>query len=249
MRTGSWGKISSVPTYVVIHGAGDVGASWDLVAAELRERGHRVIAPDLPCEDPAAGISAYADAVVAAVGERHSEPAAAAANGDGEQLVVVAHSLGGFTAPLVCERLGADLLVLVTAMVPLPGETAGEWWETSGFNAAAGDLDMSDETATFLHDVPERLAKLTLLSGRDQAAAAMEEPFPLDAWPDVPTRFLLARDDRFFPAAWMRDLVRERLGIEPDEIGGSHGLYLSRPAELAQRLEAMRADTAARAGG
>jgi pimeloyl-ACP methyl ester carboxylesterase len=66
----------------------------------------------------------------------------------------------------------------------------------------------------------------------------MQEPWPLDAWPDVPTRFLLCRDDRFFPASFLRRVARERLGITPDEIDGGHCVALSRPVELADRLEA-----------
>lgn len=68
------------------------------------------------------------------------------------------------------------------------------------------------------------------------AMVPFEAPWPLDAWPDVPTRFLLCRDDRFFPAEFPRRVVRERLGIEPDEMDGGHPPALSRPHELAQRL-------------
>jgi pimeloyl-ACP methyl ester carboxylesterase len=80
-----------------------------------------------------------------------------------------------------------------------------------------------------------------LRRGRDQSATPTQEPWPLRAWPDVPTRFLLCRDDRLFPAEFMRRVVRERLGITPDEIDGSHCVALSRPKELADRLEAYRA--------
>jgi len=66
----------------------------------------------------------------------------------------------------------------------------------------------------------------------------MREPWPLAAWPDVPTRFLLCRDDRFFPTAFLRRVAEERLGITPDEIDGGHCVALSRPVELADRLEA-----------
>ena len=58
----------------------------------------------------------------------------------------------------------------------------------------------------------------------------------LESWPKVPTRILLCRDDRLFPADWLRGDVQKRLGIEPDEIDGGHCVALSRPAELAQRL-------------
>jgi len=147
----------------------------------------------------------------------------------------VAHSLGGFTAPLVCSRAAADLLVLVAGMVPLPGETAEEWWVATEHPGGP-----EDPIAAFLHDVPPDLAAQALANGRDQAAAPMREPWPLDAWPDVPTRYLLCRDDRFFPADWTRQMVRTRLGLTPDEIGGGHCPFLSRPDELAERLAAYR---------
>jgi hypothetical protein len=62
----------------------------------------------LPSEDDAAGWSEYADSVVEAV------------DGAGE-VVLVAESMGGFTAPIVCTRRQVDLLVLLNAMIPMPG--------------------------------------------------------------------------------------------------------------------------------
>jgi len=217
-------------TYVLIHGAADVASNWDMVSAALRGRGHDVVAVDLPCEDESAGLSDYADTVVEAIGER-------------TDLVVVAHSLGGFTAPLVCDRVETDLLILVSGMIPSPGEKASDWWANSGYDEAAGpqDFDRDDEVALFLQDVPPEVAAEALAKGRDQAAAPMLEPWPLDAWPDVPTRYLLCRDDRMHPAAWLRKVVRDRLGITADELDGGHCPYLSRPEELADRLDAYRA--------
>jgi pimeloyl-ACP methyl ester carboxylesterase len=81
------------------------------------------------------------------------------------------------------------------------------------------------------------VAAVALTKGQDQSGGPMAAPWPLDAWPDVPTRFLLARDDRVFPAEFQRRVVRERLGFVPDEMPGSHGVALSRPRELADRLE------------
>jgi hypothetical protein len=214
-------------TFVIVHGAGDVAASWDGVTAELRERGHAVVAADLPCDDESARWGDYADVLAEAAGEP-------------EHVAVVAHSLGGFTAPLLCGRLPVELLVLVAGMVPAPGETGLDWWTATGHEQAlreAGGDDL-DERELFLHDVPAPLALEALARGRDQARAPMLEPWPLDRWPDVPTRYLLCRQDRFFPAAFVRRMVRERLGIVPDEMDGGHAPYLSRPIELAYRLEA-----------
>jgi len=215
----------------LIHGAGDSAFYWHLLAPELRERGHDVVAMDLPCDDESAGLSEYTDTVVEAIGDR-------------TELVLVAQSFGGFIAPLVCARVPVELIVLVAGMVPLPGERGEDWFANTGYESAAREQDVHDdsEIAVFYHDVPPELAAEALSRGRDQAEAPGLEPWPLDAWPDVPTRYLLCRDDRFFPAEWMRGVVRERLGITPDEIDGGHCPALSRPRELAERLEAYRAE-------
>ena len=224
-------------TYVLIHGASSDSWYWHLVVPELRAYGHDVVAPDLPSDDDSAGMSEYADTVVDAIGDR-------------TDLVVVAQSLGGFTAALVCERVPVTLLILVAAMVPLPGESPGEWWTNTGWEEARrekarrdgrsvdGDFDVLSE---FFHDVPPDVVAEAFARGeRMQSRAPFTKPWPLTALPDVPTRFLLCRDDRFFPAEFMRRVVQERLNITPDEIDGGHLPALSRPKELAQRLDAYR---------
>ena len=54
------------------------------------------------------------------------------------------------------------MLVFVNAMIPLPGETAGAWWEHTGAIKArmaaaesAGYSTDFDLQTYFLHDVPE----------------------------------------------------------------------------------------------
>jgi pimeloyl-ACP methyl ester carboxylesterase len=218
-----------VATYVLIHGSGDSAFYWHLLTPELRQLGHDVVAPDLPCEDESAGLTEYADTVVEAIGDR-------------TDLIVVAQSSGGFTAPLVCDRLPVELMVLVAGMIPLPGEKGDDWSANTGFNEAArrSGVDYGDEIAVFYQDVPNELAEEAMRHARRQADKPGHEPWPLDSWPEVPTRYLLCRDDRFFPADWMRGIVRERLGIVPDEIDGGHCPALSRPRELAERLDAYR---------
>jgi pimeloyl-ACP methyl ester carboxylesterase len=213
-------------TYVLIHGAGDVGWYWHLVEAELRARGHDVVAPDLPCEDDSAGLPEYADAVIEAIGDRTG-------------LVVVAQSLGAFTAPLVCGRVAVDLLVLVAPMIPAPGEAPADYWTNTRYEDEVRE-SYDDEIALFYQDVPPELAAEALKRGRRQSEVRMHEPSPLRAWPDVPTRVLLCRDDRLFPPPFLRRVAEDRLGITPDEIDGGHTPALSRPRKLAERLEAYR---------
>ena len=69
---------------------------------------------------------------------------------------------------------------------------------------------------------------------------AVAAPQRLAAWPDVPTRVLVGRDDRLFPADFQRRVARERLGIEADEIDGGHLVALSEPELVVERFEAYR---------
>ncbi|HYI46802.1 MAG TPA: alpha/beta fold hydrolase, partial [Actinomycetota bacterium] len=82
-------------TYVLIHGAGSDSWYWHLVVPDLRDRGHDVVAVDLPFTDDSAGLAEYTDVVVDAIGDR-------------ADLILVAQSMGGFTAPLVCDRKPVD---------------------------------------------------------------------------------------------------------------------------------------------
>jgi pimeloyl-ACP methyl ester carboxylesterase len=162
----------------------------------------------------------------------------AASGGTG--LVVVAQSLGGFTAPLVCDRVPVELLILVAPMIPAPGEAPAGYWSATGYADEVREQH-DGVIAWFYQDVPPELAAEALKRSRGQSEARMGEPSPLRAWPDVPTRVLICRDDRMFPPGFLRRVARERLGITPDEIDGGHTPALSRPHELADRLEAYAA--------
>lgn len=203
-------------TFALVHGGGGSAWDWHLVAAELRDRGHDPVAVDLPCEDGSAGWSEHVDAVVQAIGTRRD-------------IVVVGHSLGGFTAPLVCTRVTVDLLVLVAAMIPSPGEVFADWWANADYH----DSGLDD---VFYHDVPPELAAEARRRERDESSKALQEPWPLETWPDTPTRYVLCREDRMFPEPWARRHARQRLGIDADEMSGGHYVSLSRPHALVDRL-------------
>jgi pimeloyl-ACP methyl ester carboxylesterase len=215
-------------TFALIHGAGDVGWYWHLLETELRGRGHDTVAPDLPCEDDAAGLPEYANAVLDAIGDQ-------------QHVVVVGQSLGCFTAPLVCDQVATDLLVLLAPMIPAPGDAPASYWTSTGYDRE--DIERYDDPIDlFYQDVPRELAAEALRKGRAQSEARMGERWPLDAWPNVMTRVLLCRDDRLFPARFIRRVARQRLGILPDEIDGGHCPALSRPKELADKLVSFISD-------
>ena len=211
-------------TFVLVPGAGGNASYWYRLVPELERLGHRALAVDLPSADPDAGLAAYADAVVTAV--------RTAPGNSPEPVVLVASSLSGLVAPLVCDRVPVRLLVLLNAMVPSPGETGGAWW------ANTGHRDPGDTTEAFFSDVPADVAAAAQAEPFEQTDRIFDDPWPLDRWPDVPTRVLAGRDDRFFPLEFQRRVAADRLGLPVDEVPGGHLVALSRPVELAARLVA-----------
>lgn len=212
-------------TFVLIHGGGGSAWDWHLLVPELTRRGHDVVVPELPIERPSAGFAEFRDTVVDAIGDR----------GD---LVVVGHSYGAFTAPLIAGTLPVRMIVLLTPMIPAPGETPADWWDNTGHRSTDG----LSEQEQFYNGVPPGIVAQAAAHGRDQVSAEWDQPWPLDAWPDVPTKVLIAREDRFFPADFQRRVAADRLGTTPDEIEGGHAVALGGPASLADRLTAYLSD-------
>src|SRR5262249_26035671 len=162
--------------------------------------------------------------------------------------VLVAQSLAGFTAPLVCTQVPVALLVLLNAMIPNSGETPGEWWRNTRHDAAKREQNRRDGRPAdaafdplidFFHDVPQPVIEEARAQGEPrQSASVFASPCTFVSWPAVATRVLVAHDDRFLPADFQRRVARERLGISADEMPGGHLVALSQPEELAARLGA-----------
>jgi pimeloyl-ACP methyl ester carboxylesterase len=220
--------------HVLIPGAGGRAWYWHLVAPRLRARGHRAIPVELPADDDTKGLPDYAQAVLDAVGTA------------GDDVVVVAASLGAFTAPLVVEPLRATAVVLVNPMIPRPGETPGAWWGDTGAVEArsvhASHLGLPtefDPRIHLLHDVPPDVLATSTPKG-EQSRRPFRDACTFSAWPAA-TTVISARDDRFFPLEFQQQLARDRLGIEPVVIAGGHLVALSQPDDLAAAILAATA--------
>jgi len=219
-----------VTLFALVPGAGGIAWYWHRVVPLLEQAGHEACAVDLPGDDERAGFAVYADRVVAAIGS-HSDVA------------LVAQSLGGFTAPLVAARIPLRMLVLVNAMIPLPGETAGAWGKATGSAAAraaaarAGGYseEFEDETY-FFHDLSRDIVAEAERHERPQSERIFEDACAFEAWPDIPIHVIAGRDDRLFPIAFQRRVARDRLGASVDELPGGHLLALSHPHALVEQL-------------
>ena len=216
--------------FVLIPGAGGAAWYWHRVVPLLEAARQEAVAVELPGDDESAGLAVYTERVLRAVGER-------------KDVVLVAGSLGGFTAPLVAARAPLRTLVFVNAMIPKPGETAGEWWGNTGSEAArteaarrGGYSTEFDISTYFLHDVPPEVARAGASQQHEQAKVIFREPCRFEAWPKLPIHVIAGRDDRFFPLEFQRRVARERLGLAVEELPGGHLIALSQPEQLSQQL-------------
>jgi pimeloyl-ACP methyl ester carboxylesterase len=132
----------------------------------------------------------YADQVVEAIGTRH--------------VALVGQSLGGFTAPLVWEQVRVRMLVFINAMIPVPGETPGQWWDGTGSTTARtaaarrGRYSTNFDVGTyFLHDIPPKIIQQGETHQRSQADIVFSEPCRFEAWPEVPIHVIAGRADSF----------------------------------------------------
>jgi surfactin synthase thioesterase subunit len=219
-------------TYALIPGAGGAAWYWHRVVPLLERAGHEAIAVDLPGDDEHAGLPEYADRVADVIDE-HTDGRSAVA--------LVAQSLGGFTAPMVSAAAAVASLTFVNAMIPLPHETPGDWWEHTGAPDARaaranGYAEDFDPFAYFLHDVPPEIVAESEPHQRSEADAVFASTCDFDVWPALPIRAVAGADDRFFPVDFQRRVARERLGIDIDVIPGGHLVALAQPERLAEYL-------------
>ena len=199
-------------TFSLVHGAWGGGWLWDPLRAELESRGHVVHAPDLPCEDVAAGVAEYAAAVPAAD-------------------VVVGYSLGGLTIPFV----EADTHVFLTALV------AGTGWE-GVFVGGFGDARIRDELGRSYYPDPSDAAReLQIPAEHAHLAPRLRRQAPYDVTPERVERpvYIVCTRDAVIRPEWQRHLARDVLGVEPLELDAGHSPMLERPRELAALLDAL----------
>lgn len=222
--------------FVLVPGAGGQATYWALLVPELERRGHQATAVDIAEDDPALGLPDYARIVDQAIGDRR-------------EVVLVAQSMGGFTAPMVGKPVA--MIVLLNAMIPEPGETPGQWFENTAAgearraaDAAAGRSGEFDASTHFLHDLSSRALAVLTAAGppREPADTPFRQPCAFRRWPGIPIKVLAGADDRFFPAEFQRRVAKDRLGIDADQIPGGHLVALSNPAGLADRLTSYAAE-------
>jgi pimeloyl-ACP methyl ester carboxylesterase len=225
-------------TFLLIHGACHGGWCWDEVAPYLRESGHQVIAPDLPCDSLDAGLEEYADVAVADL------------DGALRDVVVVGHSLGALVVPLVAARVPARRIVMLAGIIGSPGLSMAELASTDSdrdLHLADDEIEVDPErrfrfsaagaARALFHDCPPEQAQAATARLRFQRSMWTQVSH-FDAWPDCERVSITCTQDRVVNPIWSDRVARERLGVAPVHLPGGHSPFLSRPAELAGLLSA-----------
>jgi pimeloyl-ACP methyl ester carboxylesterase len=227
-------------TFALVHGAWHGAWCWDRLVPELKMRDHQVVAVDLPSDDVTASFDDYADVVCAALGDTPAR-----------DLILVGHSLGGMTIPLVAARRPLRRLVYLCALLPQPGRSLGQQMAEDGAmldpDYARGlsrtDPDLRtwvDEERAREHmfgDCDEATATAAIARLRPQATYPYRLPHPPDALAAVASTYVLCTQDRMVNPEWSRRTAPDRVGADVEELPGSHSPFLSRPGQLADVLD------------
>jgi pimeloyl-ACP methyl ester carboxylesterase len=226
-----------VTTFGLVHGAFHGSWCWERLTAVLEARGHRVLTVDLPCEDPDAGASEYADTAVEAF---------AAAPDD---IVVVGHSLGGLTIPVIATRRPVSRLVFLCAMLPRPGRAYEEVMRDEpdmtlpgpaggAYEGADGSTRWLPEAAAayFFADCSPEITEWAGPRLRGQFWKITKEITPLAAWPAVPCSAVIGSGDLVINPDWSRRLTPRVLGVPPIEIDSGHSPFFSAATLLAEAI-------------
>jgi pimeloyl-ACP methyl ester carboxylesterase len=222
-------------TLCLVHGAFHGAWCWSKLTPELERHDLAWVAPDLPSADVAAGVSEYADVVVDALKEVDDE------------IVLVGHSMGGLTIPIVAARRTISHLVFLCGPVPTPGVSLMDETDVREERNNPSRQAVENEDGTLSWPLEPAIAVFYSDCGRDDAVWAASqlvaqalkpvlEPSPLERWPDTDSTYILCRDDRAFHPDSSRRISLERFGKPAIEIAGGHSPMISRPQELVDAL-------------
>src|SRR5262249_13381857 len=146
----------------------------------------------------------------------------------GEPVVVTAHSMGGFVAPLVADHPSVKGVVLLCATMP----AALSGYEGGYSNVPVEALEQ-DERGRSCFRSAEALREYLYQDCTDDVVAwawerltcmayrIVMDPYPLNAWPSVPTVSVIARDDRAVSGEFSRASARH-IGARTIEVEGGH---------------------------
>jgi len=217
------------PTVVLVHGGFVDGSGWQGVYEALTGDGYGVNVVQNPTLSLADDVAVTRRAIAAA----------------GEPVILVGHSYGGAVITEAGTHPNVAALVYIAAFMPDAGESVNTL--IAGFPTDGPQppilppqdgflfLDREKFHASFAGDVSAEDARFMADSqvpwGVDALGGTVSEP----AWRGKPSWYLVATDDRMIPPPAQRTMSA-RAGSTVIEVAGSHAIYVSQPAAVADLI-------------
>jgi pimeloyl-ACP methyl ester carboxylesterase len=234
-----------VATFVLVHGAWHGDWCWERVGPVLAQRGHAVVAPELPSDMAGAGRDEYLGAIRDALKPR-------------AEVVLVAHSMSGLVAPLATADPAVASLVLLAGMVPRPGIS----WLDAGAGPFAEPMTQFSQRLTFdqygrstwtpadairlfYNDSPAADAAAAVSRLRPDSTAIYGQVMPSLPERRIPTTYISCRQDQVINGTWGGRAARELFNADVRELDTGHSPFWSAPGVLADLLEDLAEPTAA----
>jgi pimeloyl-ACP methyl ester carboxylesterase len=211
---------------VLVHGGFVDGSGWAGVYHHLKSKGHNVVVvqnPTKSLDDDVATTKAAIESV------------------DGE-VILVGHSYGGVVITEAGTHPKVSRLVYITAFAPDQGESVASLIANPPAGAPVPPilppqdgylfLDRSKFATSFAADVEADtaafMADAQVPWGLDALSGAVSVP----AWQSKPSHYLVALDDKMIPPPAQR-MMAQRMKAQVKELPGSHAIYVSQPAKIA----------------
>jgi pimeloyl-ACP methyl ester carboxylesterase len=224
------GTSGAAPTNVVlVHGGFVDGSGWEAVYHALRKQGFTVGIVQNPTISLADDVQATRRVV-------------AAQNGP---VVLVGHSYGGAVITEAGNDPNVVALVYIAAFAPDTGESVATLIKDPPAGApvppilAPQDgyllLDKGKFPASFAGDVDPAQAAFMADAQVPWGVEALAGTISQAAWRSKPSWYLVATEDRMIPPP-AQQFMAQRAGATVVEVAGSHAVYVSQPAAVAELI-------------
>jgi pimeloyl-ACP methyl ester carboxylesterase len=221
---------NSAASVVFVHGAFVDGSGWEGVYHILRKEGYNVAIVQNPTISLDGDVAATKQVI-------------AAVNGP---VILVGHSYGGVVITEAGNDPKVEALVYINAFAPdinesvatlikdpLPGSPMAPLLPPqNGFIL----LDKSKFAASFAADLDINKSKFLADSQTPWGLEAIEGKIKEAAWKTKPSWYIVGTEDRMIPADAQR-LMANRAGANILELKGSHVIFMSQPAKVAEFIK------------
>lgn len=222
--------MSDIKNILLIHGGFVDGSGWQGVYDLLKADGFNVRIVQNPTISLEGDVATTTQLIEAQDGP----------------VVLVGHSYGGVVVTEAGTHEQVEALVYIAAFAPDKGESVNTLIADPPPGAPVPPilppqngflfLDREKFAASFAADVPAKEAAFMADSqvpwGVDALGGSVTDP----AWRTKPSWYLVASDDHMIPPPAQRSMA-ERAGATVAEVPGSHSVYVSQPAAVADLIK------------